>query len=80
MNTKEVLLSQIESMENQYLHSMRTYHALLSEKFNEIDLDKEYSDLEIMEFFNKNSDLYETWWLKWYQEAIWVFKNCIEQI
>ena len=60
MTNKEMLLIQIESMENMYLHTMRTYHTFLSEKFSEIDQEKAYSDKEIKAFFENHSDLYET--------------------
>jgi len=80
MNNKEKILSQVELMEDRYLHSMRVYYAFLSEKFEEIDSDKNCSDLEMMEFFKRNNGLYETWWLDWYQEAIWVFKSYAEKI
>lgn len=60
MTNKEILLIQIESMENMYIHTMRMYHAFLSERFIEIDQEKVYSDEEIKTFFENHSDLYET--------------------
>jgi len=79
MGNNKNFLAQIEAMENFYIHSMENYFLFLSEKYSEIDQDKEYSIDEIKDFFGRHSDLYETWWLDWYWEAIYVLKEYIRQ-
>ena len=79
MNTKNILLSQIKSMENHYIHLMEMYHAVLSEKSKEIDQNKIYTINELKDFFKNHPELYYTWWLDWYSEAIWVLKNLVKK-
>jgi len=80
MNNKNKLINQIKAMEDHYFHSMDIYHTVLSEKFEEIDQSKAYSTNEIKDFFSRNSDLYETWWLDWYLEAIWALKSFVDKM
>jgi hypothetical protein len=59
MTDKKKLQAQIEAMKTHYLHSMSIYHAILSEKFQDIDAEKIYTASEMKDFFANHGELYE---------------------